>query len=377
MEPFKNWFSPQLVKCISGHLQKHLQGFDRSGFETAILSQLDALELKQRSQLIADTVHLALPQSPDERYRILSAMLHPDEEDHANQPSNEQGICGWGIMPLAEVVGQHNTDDFERSMELLRQMTKRSSSEFAIRYFLLADQSRALKIIKSWVSDPNRHVRRLVSEGTRPRLPWAMQLPQLITDPSPMLPILRALRNDDEEYVTRSVANHLNDIAKDHPDRVASLALEWMKGADKAREKLVRHACRTLIKQGHKTALKAFGIGPPRLELEVLKIDTPTVNFGDALEFSAQLRSTGKNTQSLIIDYLIHFKKANGTLAAKVFKWTKLTLEPGETRTLTKKHPIRPITTRRYYAGQQGLSLRINGQDFGDAQFELTMPDQD
>ena len=208
-------------------------------------------------------------------------------------------------------------------------------------------------------------------------LPWAMQLPQLITDPSPMLPILKALRNDNEEYVTRSVANHLNDIAKDHPDRVASLALEWMKGADKAREKLVRHACRTLIKQGHTTALKAFGIGPPRLELEVLKIDTPTVNFGDALEFSAQLRSTGKNTQSLIIDYLIHFKKANGTLVAKVFKWTKLTLEPGETRTLTKKHPIRPITTRRYYAGQQGLSLRINGQDFGDAQFGLTMPDQD
>ncbi len=377
MEPFKNLFSPQLVKCISGHLQKHLQGFDASGFETTILTQLEPLELKQRSQLIADAVHLALPASPDDRYKILSAMLHPDEQDHANQPSDEQGICGWGIMPLAQIVGQHGIDDFKRSMELLRQMTKRFSSELAIRYFLLADQDRALEIIRGWVDDPNRHVRRLVSEGTRPRLPWAMQLPQLIADPSPMLPTLKALRNDSQEYVTRSVANHLNDIAKDHPDRVAALAVEWMDGADKARQKLVRHACRTLIKQGNKTALKAFGIGPPQIELADLKIATPTVKFGNALEFSVQLRSTAKKSQPLLIDYLMHFKKANGNLAAKVFKWSKLTLEPGQTRILNKKHPIRPITTRRYYGGQQGLSLRINGQDFGDGVFDLIMPEHD
>lgn len=375
MEPFKNFFSPQLVKCIAGHLKIHISGFDQTGFENTILEKLDALELKQRSQLIADTVHYALPASPDERYRILRAVLHPEKEDHVNNTSDEQGIFGWGVMPLAELVGQHGIDDFERSLELLRQMTKRSSSEFAVRYFLLDDQDRALKTIKKWVTDPNRHVRRLVSEGTRPRLPWGQQLPQLIKDPSPMLPMLTGLRNDNEEYVTRSVANHLNDIAKDHPDRVANLAVEWMEGADKKRVKLVRHACRTLIKQGHKTALKAFGIGPPQIELNALKIETPIVNFGGALEFSAHIHSTSKKPQSLVIDYLVHFKKANGSLAAKVFKWTKFTLKPDETRTLIKKHPIRPITTRRYYDGEQRLSLRINGQDFGDEVFELKMND--
>ncbi len=375
MEPFKNWFSPQLVKCISGHLKKHVSGFDQAGFEDGILAKLEQLELKQRSQLIADYVHLSLPDNPDDRFRILSAILHPDEFDHANQPSDEQGICGWGVMPLAEVVGQHGIDDFDSSMELLRQMTKRSSSEFAIRYFLLADQARAIKIIGSWVNDPNRHVRRLISEGTRPRLPWAMQLPQLIKDPAPTLPLLKALRDDQEEYVTRSVANHLNDIAKDHPDKVADLAVKWMTGADKRREKLVRHACRTLIKQGHKTALKAIGISPPQLEMTSLCIKTPVVCFGNALEFSAQVRSTSKKPQALVIDYLVHFRKNNGTLVGKVFKWTKLVLEPGETRLLHKKHPVRPITTRRYYEGQQGLSLRINGEDFGSETFELQMPD--
>lgn len=371
MEPFKNWVSPELVKTISNHLQIHVHGFDQNQFETTILNKMEALELKQRSQLIADTVHLALPSNPDERYRILSAVLHPDEQDHANQSSNEHGICGWGIMPLAELVGQHSIDDFERSLELLRLMTMRSSSEFAIRYFLLADQDRALKVIRTWVNDPNRHVRRLVSEGTRPRLPLGQQLPRLITDPSPMLAILKALRNDEEEYVTRSVANHLNDIAKDHPDLVANLAVDWMKGADKRREKLVRHACRTLVKQGHKTALKAFGIGPPQIDLNALDIETPVVNFGDSLVFSTRINSTSKKPQSLLIDYLVHFKKANGTLVPKVFKWTKLTLQSGETRVITKKHPIRPITTRRYYDGVQKLSLRINGQDFGEESFEL------
>ncbi len=375
MEPFKNLFSPQLVVCMAGHLERHVAGFDRQAFEAPILQALDALELKQRSQLIADHVHRALPDDSRARARILEAMLHPDEEDHANQPSDNDGICGWGVMPLTMVVGQHGIDDFERSMDLLKAMTKRSSSEFAVRYFLLADQPRALDIMGGWVGDPNRHVRRLVSEGTRPRLPWAMQLPQLIADPSPMIPILTALRDDGEEYVRRSVANHLNDIAKDHPDRVAGLAQDWIRGADEKREKLVRHACRTLIKQGHGQALAAFGFEAPEIELETLTVETPLVTFGKALTFSVTLRSSGKKPQPLVIDYLVHFLKANGQTAGKVFKWAKVTLKPGEARTFTRSHPIRPITTRRYYSGRQGLSLRINGHDFGDAGFELVMPE--
>ena len=201
MEPFKNNVSLQLVACIAGPLQKHVSSFDRDSFEAPIQRDLETLELKERSQLIADQMHLALPIDHQERSRILMAMLHPDEDNHANQPSDEQGICGWGISPLTAVVGQHGLDDFDGSLRLLKEMTKRFSSEFDIRYFLLADQERALNIILGWVDDPNVHVRRLASEGTRPRLPWAMQLSQLRINPRPTLPILEALRDDREEYV--------------------------------------------------------------------------------------------------------------------------------------------------------------------------------
>ncbi|MHA1567142.1 MAG: DNA alkylation repair protein [Alphaproteobacteria bacterium] len=371
MEPFKTLFSAQLVVCLADHLQRLVQGFDLPVFEGAILAELEGLELKARAQLIADHVHLALPADHGARAGILEAMLHPDELNRADCPSDGDGICGWGILPLTMMVGQHGIDDFERSMGLLKAMTKRSSSEFGIRYFLLADQGRALKIIGGWVMDPNRHVRRLVSEGTRPRLPWAMQLPQLMDDPSPMLPILKSLRDDEEEYVRRSVANHLNDIAKDHPDLVGDLAKDWMSGADKKRQKLVRHACRTLIKQGHRGALEAFGLGDPDVVLESFEIETPRVEFGGALCFEADLVSSSAKAQALVIDYVVHFRKANGKLVGKVFKGTKITLKPGERHSLRRSHAIRPITTRRYYAGQHALSLRINGHDFGHESFEL------
>ena len=371
MEPFKNNFSLQLVACIAGHLQKHVASFDRDTFEAPIRRDLEKLELKERSQLIADHVHLALPIDHQERSRILLAMLHPDDENHANQQSDEQGICGWGTSPLTTVVGQHGLDDFEGSLRLLKEMTKRFSSEFDIRYFLLADQERALNIIFSWLDDPNTHVRRLASEGTRPRLPWGMQLPQLKVNPRPALPILEALRDDKEEYVRRSVANHLNDIAKDHPDLVANMAVDWMQGANNERVKLVRHACRTLIKQGHTIALKAVGVRVPDIEFHGLSVESSTVEFGNALIFSVELRSTSDGPQSLLIDYVVHFRKANGRLTDKVFKWKQVTLHSGEFLAAKRSHAIRPITTRRYYNGQHALSLRINGQDFGFTEFDL------
>jgi len=201
-----------------------------------------------------------------------------------------------------------------------------------------------------------------------------MRLTQLVADPSPTLPLLKALRDDEEEYVRRSVANHLNDISKDHPDLVADLAKDWMRGADRNRERLLRHACRTLIKQGHPVALAAFGIKPPQIELGDLSIETDVVKFGGALKFTADISSTDAAPQTLVIDYVMHFRKADGTRAGKVFKWKNVTLKGAETMTLKRSHPIRPITTRRYYEGRQALSLRINGRDFGYAEFDLKFP---
>jgi len=219
MEPFKNNFSPKLVANIADHLAKHIKNFDRDDFEKPILKQLKKLELKERSHLIAEHVHRVLPKNTKRRYRILLKMLHPEEESAVKAPMSELGIRGWGIMPLTRVVGYYGTENFDESMALLKEMTKRFTAEFDIRYFLLADQERTLEILSEWTQDPSEHVRRLASEGTRPRLPWAMQLPKLIEDPTPCIPLLNALKDDNSEYVRRSVANHLNDIAKDHPNR--------------------------------------------------------------------------------------------------------------------------------------------------------------
>lgn len=371
MEPLKNQFSPGLVSCLAGHLKKHLPDFDNVAFESSILSELERLELKARVQCIADALQRVLPKDRARRNRVLLAIMHPLEDADSQLQSNHEGIRGWGMLPLSAVIGQHGIDDFESSLALLKEMTTRFSTEFDVRYFLLEDQDRALKIMATWVKDPNRHVRRLVSEGTRPRLPWAMQLPRLIADPKPVLPLLKALRDDEESYVRRSVANHLNDISKDHPDLVADVARTWMKGGDENRKKLLRHACRSLIKQGHASTLEAFGYPEPQIQLQELTIATPAVTFGQNLEFEVRFQSLSDSAQPLIVDYVLHFKKAKGHLAAKVFKWTTRTLEPNQEVVLKRSHAIRQVTTRKYYEGAQALSLRVNGRDFGYKMFQL------
>jgi 3-methyladenine DNA glycosylase AlkC len=356
------------------HIERHLDGFDRESYEAAILADLSNLELKQRARLIADETARILPDHLDGKFHIVRSVLHPLENEGVDRSSDEKGIRGWGMMPLGMIVADHGLEDFEKSFALLKEMTKRATAEFEVRPFLDKDQERALSIMTPWVKDPSVHVRRLVSEGTRPRLPWGMRLKQLVVDPTPTLPLLEALKDDPEEYVRRSVANHLNDIAKDHPDLVAEIAARWLKDADKNREKLVRHACRSLVKQGHPATLKAFGLNPPEIALNGPEVTTRTVQYGDSMDFQIEMKSTSSEPQNLVLDYLVHFKKANGSLSPKVFKWTKVTLAPGETLALSRKHPIRPITTRVYYDGTQAVSLRINGQDFGYSEFELVMP---
>lgn len=377
-EPFKNSFNRELIAAMAGHLAPATaacgaSSFDEAGFQAAAGRDLDTLELKERSSQIATALHEYLPEDFPTAAEVLRASLHPGENTElaAGGGENAHGIRSWAVMPMSQFVARHGLDHFDLSLELLSDMTKRFSSEFAIRSFLLADPGRTLEVMESWVRDPNHHVRRLVSEGTRPRLPWAERLPAFIEDPSPLLPLLEALRDDSSEYVRPSVANNLNDIAKDHPDLVAEIAHRWLKGASKDRERLVRHACRTLIKQGHSGALAALGYGPPRVTLEVLKILTPIVRLGEKLAFEVVLRSDADEAQRLVLDYVIHHRKANGQTSPKVFKWKTLTLEKGKTHGATRRHAIRPITTRKYYPGTHFLELQVNGRVMGREEFEL------
>jgi 3-methyladenine DNA glycosylase AlkC len=373
MEPFKNLISEEVVLLIARHLGKFLPELDEEAFAASILSRLAELELKQRVQFISEKMLTVLPKNVHERNRILVGMLHPDKLDHAVEPSSKEGMCGWGVWPLTDVIGRSGIDDFDGSMMALREITMRGTSEFDVRPFIQADPERALSIILDWAHDENKHVRRLATEGSRPRLPWGIRLKALMVDPSKTIPILEVLRDDPSEYVRRSVANHLNDIAKDHPDYVANIADKWMQGASKERQKLIRHACRSLIKQGHKSTLAVFGVLPPEISTPKIEIASSSVTLGEFLDFKITLSSNGTKPQKLLIDYVVHHRKANGTVAPKVFKWKQLVLQPNEAIEFKRQHAIRPITTRKYYTGEHALSLRINGEDFGHSLFELSI----
>lgn len=373
-EPFKNLFSSELIIGIGEQVAKAWPQFDSSSFVSAASENLADLELKQRSAQITDALTTYLPNDYKKSAAILLASLAPAEDcDVGSENVHKNGLSGWAVMPLTHYVGRNGLKHFDLSMTLLKEMTKRSTAEFDIRYFLLDSPQRVLSVLQEWTQDPNQHVRRLVSEGTRPRLPWAMRLPVFIEDPSPLIPLLDALKDDEEEYVRRSVANNLNDIAKNHPELVARIAGEWLKGASKNRQRLVRHACRTLIKQGHKATLAALGYHTPSVKLNHLKILTPKVLFGNALLFELSLASTSKKSQPLIIDYAIYHRKANGTTSAKVFKWKTTTLAPLETHTSARKHPMRKITTRVYYPGTHHLEILVNGVSLGSRDFHLDM----
>ena len=373
-EAFKNIFNADLVALMAGHFNKADPGFDEAGFVRIATDKLETLEFKARASQICNALEYALPPDYRSACRLILDSLHPDTLfDLSDMSSNAEGIRGWAIMPVGEYIARHGVDDFDFSMDVLKEITKRSSAEFDVRTFILADTQRALGHIAQWSLDDNYHVRRLASEGSRPRLPWGFQLQPFVADPSPILPILETLKDDSHEYVRRSVANNLNDIAKDHPDLVANLMAKWMKGASVERKKLIRHALRTLIKAGHPDALKALGYGEPEVDVSNFTLITPIVEFGNALEFSVDINSLSATDQPLIIDYVVHHMRANGKTSPKVFKWKNVKLQANEKFSNTRRHVIRPITTRRYYAGQHRVEILINGVNYGGEEFTLIL----
>lgn len=373
-EPFKNFFNAELIAQMGDHLNRVDDTFDAERFTRLATTGLDALELKQRADHIRQALETCLPPEYRHACRTMLAALHVEADvDLSNTSMDELGIRGWSIMPMADYVARNGLDDFDFSMDVLKELTKRFSSEFAVRAFFLADTGRALRHALEWAQDGNFHVRRLASEGSRPRLPWGLRLPMFVDDPSPLMGILERLRDDPHEYVRRSVANNLNDIAKDHPDLIAATASHWMEGAGAERRKLVRHACRTLIKQGHTATLQALGYAEPEVTVSALDVATPAVTLGGPLEFAISVTSQAGHTQPLIIDYVIHHRKANGATSPKTFKWKVMDLPAGKTVAITKRHTIRPITTRVYYPGLHHLEIQINGERFARADFDLSV----
>ena len=376
-EPFKNLFNLALIEGLGKHLHAHYSGFDKDGFVCAASRQLEQLELKQRSAQITDALEIYLPEDFLAAREMLLAILHPEDEvDLRELKMDERGVRGWAVMPMGDYIARRGLAHFDASMEALEQMTCRFSAEFAVRTFIRADLPAALRHIHRWASSRNYHVRRLASEGARPRLPWGQHLPQLIADPRPMLPVLEILRDDPSDYVRRSVANHLNDIAKDHPQLLLEVLQNWYKNGSPERQRMLRHACRTLIKKGDSQILSALGytsaeVVREAIQLQTFELDSIQPKVGGALAIKLALRSTHDKPQTLVVDYAIYFRRANGELTAKVFKWKNCQIAPGQNLHLIKNHSLKKITTRTYYPGLHKVALQINGALMQTLDFEL------
>ncbi|WP_297754976.1 DNA alkylation repair protein [Hydrogenophaga sp.] len=383
MEPFKNLINRDTVARTGLHLRRAWPRFDQARFEALAVDGLDTLEFKARAMQLADALEATLPASFDTACDTLEACLAPplgfDDKGEPVQLGQDQagrGVAGWALWALGEYVARRGVRDeaaARRGLACLHAITQRFTAEFAIRPIIQRHPTLALDTLSTWVQDPSAHVRRLVTEGSRPRLPWGLRLQAFVADPAPTLPLLRALQDDPSSYVRRSVANHLNDIAKDHPDLVAAWVREHLIDAPAERSALLRHASRGLIKQGHAPTLAAWGLARGLKGEAALKLSAARAAVGGEIGLNVVLRSTARQPQLLEVDYAVHHVRANGGSSPKVFKGWRLSLAPGEERLLSKRHSLKPVTTRTLYPGRHVVELRVNGVSLAEAAFLLSV----
>lgn len=327
-------------------------------------SSMEQLTLRQRTDLLRDALLADLPADYPGFAAVVRAALP---------------LGGWGVWPVTEAVAARALENapevsaavFRDALELQAELTPGLTAEWGIRALLIYDLDAALAVISAWVTSPNEHVRRLASEGTRAYLPWGIRVPRLLPEAEKTLPILQALYRDESDYVRRSVANHVNDLARHRPDLVITLCRRWLAEPDAHTPALVRHALRTLIKSGDPEALALLGFAPAQLEVAEITLSASAITVGDSLGFSTTVKNLGSEPAQLAIDYVVHHRKANGSLTSKTFKLRTVSLEPGQSTAISKTHSFKEISTRRYHAGTHALGVQINGVAHPVAEFEL------
>ena len=354
-EALKLVYSREFIKNLTDEIQLHYPAFEVNEFTSAIFSDSwPELELKARMRHITTCLQKALPQEFSKAIEIL-------------KPTSTK-FSSYEAMFFPDFVEVFGIYHWDVAMPALEFFTRYSSSEFAVRPFIIKEPIKMMEQMTQWSQSDNYHVRRLASEGCRPRLPWAMALPNFKHDPSPILTILEQLKDDTSEYVRRSVANNLNDIAKDHPNIVRHIAKKWL-GYSSDRDRLVKHACRTLLKAGDTEVLRLFGYTDiEHLEITSFKCDELVKQHGD-LSFSFELISSlalGK----LRIEYAIDFLRSGNKHSRKVFKISEGEF-PQQQKIVAKKHSFRAISTRRYYSGEQKITIIINGIELTQTSFIL------
>lgn len=362
---FKDWFDRSAAQAMASQMAGAMSGFDRRKFVRQATRDLQALEFTQRVQQFSDALRATLPESLPEALSVLVESLPPA------LPDCDSTTDGWLQWPLGQFIADHGLQHFDASMAAMVELTQRFSSEFAVRPFVEHYPEETFQRLRELTRHPSPHVRRWCSEGTRPRLPWGKKLRFLVSDPSPIWPILEALKDDEELYVRRSVANNLNDVAKDHPELVVARCKAWSRGASERRAWVIRHGLRTLIKKGDPGALAVVGYGPPRKLRAELSLSPKRIRVGGEVTLAAEIATTAARSQKLAVDYVVHYVRRNDKTSGKVFKWKTLTLPAGSTMALEKRHPMRKTTVRTLYPGLHRIELQVNGVRVAETSFQL------
>jgi len=358
---WKDYLDKKRVKAMAERIGLASSRFDTAAFVTAVMGDGYAeLELKDRIKRIAECLHEYLPSNYEKALTVLKKVA-PDLSDFEN----------WCLTTYVELYG---LKFFETSMDALEYLTRYGTGEFAIRPFVLNHTDRVLPIMHRWAENNNEHVRRLAAEGSRPRGVWVAHVPVFKEDPRPVIEILDKLKTDPSLYVRKAVANNLNDISKDNPELAVRTARRWQKNGQKTTAWIIKHGCRSLIKQGRHDVFGLLGFTEkPKVAIARFKTNRKRVRIGDSFKLSVDIVSKANVEQRLAIDYRVHYRKANGKLAPKVFKLAEKTLPPGGTVSLSTGHSFRAMTTRKHYPGRHEIEIVINGRTCDRIEFHLTL----
>ena len=363
-EAFKDLYNEKFYLVLAKHLNKCLVDFNQDKFMQLMMSDnFEQLELKERMTHTKEVLHEFMPKDFPQATDVLVKLIDSLVDDGIKEGSVE-------FMFLPEYIETYGIDDYQTSISAFEKITQFTSAEFAVRPFLIKYGQQMLTQMFLWCKHSNYLVRRLASEGSRPRLPWAIDLRTYKDDATLLLPILHALFNDPTEIVRRSVANNLNDIAKDNPDTVIEFANQYI-GESTQADRTIKHACRTLLKRAFPEALALFGYDSTDIELITFNVLTEKVVMGTYAEFAFSIKNNSKETKKIRVEYGLYFMKKNGQLTKKVFKISERSLATNEIHQVLRKQSFKPISTRVYHAGVHQVSIILNGKEFAAKDFEL------
>jgi len=363
-EPLKNMLNPKSVKQFALTIQSVYNPFPVENFlKSTIDKTWDDLELKARGRKITENLGKHLPQDYKKAIGIINDVL--DKSDFAEKTDAFFPFC---FCDFVEVFGQ-DEKHWDTSMKALEKYTQYSSSEWAVRPFIINHEKRMMEQMYAWSKHKNEHVRRLSSEGCRPALPWTAALNSFKKDPSPILPILEQLKTDSSLYVRKSVANNINDISKTHPELVTKLAKKWY-GKHEHTDWIVKHACRTLLKQGNREVLAIFGYDDVNaVKTTDFKLEKKSISIGDDLTFSFTI--SVKEATKVRLEYGIDYVKSTGKRNRKIFQISEPSLKANEKKCYTKKHSFEDVSTRKHYSGIHSITLIVNGAEQGTLDFKV------